>query len=129
MVDKGSLSVRSYTLAQDAHAHRFHQIVIPLSGAMEIAFGGSSYSVAVGHCVIIPGGTVHTFSAPEASRFLVTDLDELPPNATGLEEPCVPIGADLMAFSNYAEVQLTSAADDALRARLFDLFYHLIAQR
>lgn len=98
MKDDGALSIRSYTLAQNTHAHDFHQIVAPLNGAMDIAFGSQTYRIAVGHCVIIPSGTVHRYSAPEKSRFLVADMGSLPCNTAGLDELCVAISADLLAF-------------------------------
>ena len=127
-MSKGTnLSIRSYTLTKDAHAHDFDQIVIPLSGAMEIAFAKASHVVEVGHCVIIPAGTVHRFGADEKSRFLVVDMQGLPDNATALSEACVQIGPDLQAFCTYAEAQLTSSADQRTQKLLGDLFAHLFA--
>lgn len=127
--DDGSLSVRSYTLAQDTHAHNFHQIVVPLSGAMEAAFGAQIYSVAVGHCVVIPSDKVHRYSAPEKSQFLVADMGSLPQNAAELDELCVAISTDLLAFCSYAAVQLTNASDKDTGQLLYSLFWRLIEQQ
>jgi len=127
--DGGSLSIRSYTLAQNTHAHNFHQIVVPLNGAMNIAFGSRARSVAVGHCVIIPSGTIHRYSAPDKSRFLVADMGSLPKNAVGLDEHCVAISADLVAFCTYADVQLTNAANEETGQLLYSLFWRLIEQQ
>ncbi len=125
----GVLSIRSYTLAQNTHAHAFPQIVVPLSGAMEIAFDTQAYSVSVGHCVIITPGTVHRYSASESSRFLVADMGSLPDNAAQLEHPCVSINADLMAFCSYADQHLTHSADQATGLLLYQLFWRLIEQQ
>ena len=125
----GSVSIRSYTLSQNTHAHKFHQIVVPLSGAMDISFGDRRYSVAVGHCIIIPAGTEHRYSAPDKSRFLVADMGSLPQSARELDEPCVAISTDLMAFCSYADVQLTNAADRGMNLLLYNLFWQLIAQQ
>ena len=125
----GLVSIRSYTLSQNTHSHAFHQIVVPLSGAMDISFGTQRYSVAVGHCIVIPSGTEHRYSAPDKSRFLVADLSSLPENAQELDEPCVAISADLMAFCSYAEVQLTNAADRDINGLLYTLFWRLIEQQ
>ncbi len=125
----GTLSIRSYTLVKDVHAHGFDQIVIPLSGAMGITFDQAAYQVEVGHCVIIPAGTMHQFSAPEKSRFLVADMPHMPVNAANLAEPCVQIGSDLQAFAHYADSQLTHSADEDTRALLFNLFAHLLSQQ
>ena len=129
MKDDGSLSVRSYTLVQDTHAHNFHQIVVPLNGGMDIAFGAQTYSVAVGHCVVIPFATVHRYSAPEKSRFLVADMGSLPQNAAELDESCVAISTDLLAFCTYAAVQLTNVSDKETGQLLYSLFWRLIEQQ
>ncbi len=125
----GSLSVRSYSLTQDTHAHGFHQIVVPLSGAMEIAIDPDVYTVAVGHCVVIPSGTAHRYSAPEKSTFLVADMGSLPENIGSLEEPCVAIDSDLLTFCNYADVHLTNAASDETARLLYSLFWRLLEQQ
>lgn len=127
--DDGHLSVRSYSLRQNTHSHGFHQIVIPLNGAMDIACEGFRHSVGVGHCIVIRSGTVHSYGAPDRSRFLVADMAELPANAAGLEEPCVAIGDDLLAFCGYAETQLASSDDRAAGALLFSLFWRLLERQ
>ena len=125
----GSLTIRSYTLNQNTHSHSYHQIVIPLNGAMDIAFSSKLYCVAVGHCIIIPSDTVHRYSAPDKSRFLVADMGSLPENAVGLDEPCVTISSDLLAFCNYADLQLTNLADQETGQLLYRLFWRLIEQQ
>lgn len=129
MKEDGHLSIRSYTLVQNTHSHKFHQIVIPLNGAMDIAFPEQRYSVGVGHCVIILSGTVHSYSAPERSNFLVADMADLPPNAADLKEACVAISSDLLAFCSYAETQLQKSGDRATGLLLFSLFWHLFEQQ
>ena len=125
----GSLSVRSYSLKQDTHAHDFNQIVIPLAGAMEVAIDPRVYTVAVGHCIVIPTGTIHRYSAPQKSKFLVADMGNLPENIGNLEVPCVAISADLMAFCNYSDVHLTHAADEETTRLLYALFWCLLGQQ
>lgn len=127
--NEGSLTIRSYTLVQNTHSHRFHQIVVPLNGAMDIAFDSQPYSVAVGHCIVIPLDTVHRYSAPDKSRFLVADMGSLPTNALGLEEPCVSISGDLLAFCNYADLQLTNLANAEIGQTLYRLFWQLVDQQ
>ncbi len=127
--DDGHLSIRSYPLKQNTHSHAFHQIVIPLNGAMGIAFEGQSHTVSVGHCIVVRSGTVHSYSAPEQSRFLVADMAHLPANATELEEACVAIGDDLLAFCTYAETQLRISGDRAAGVLLSSLFWRLLEQQ
>ena len=127
--EDGHLSIRSYTLRQNTHSHRFHQIVIPLNGAMDITFPKQRYSVGVGHCVVIPARTVHSYSAPEQSSFLVVDMKCLPPNAEGLEKACVTISNSLLAFCNYAGTQLHGSDDRAANVLLYSLFWRLFEQQ
>ena len=125
----GTLSIRSYTLKQHTHAHGYNQIVVPLRGSMAISIEGIPYSVGVGHCVITRTGARHSYSAPEESRFLVADMPTLPENALGVREACVAIGADLLAFCTYAEVQLVTATDPGMAASIYDLFWRLVARQ
>lgn len=127
--EDGCLSIRSYTLAQKTHAHDYHQIVVPLSGAMDILFGAQPYRVSVGHCVIIPSATVHSYSAPEKSRFLVADIGSLPENAAKVDQPSAAIGADLLAFCAYADGQLTHSTDEETGHLLYRLFWRLLEQQ
>lgn len=96
---------------------------------MDISFGAQRYSVAVGHCIIIPSETEHRYSAPDKSHFLVADMGSLPQSAHGLDEPCVAISADLVAFCSYAEVQLTNVADRDTNLLLYNLFWRLLSQQ
>ena len=127
--DNGHLSIRSYTLEQNTHSHAFHQIVIPLNGAMDIVFEGQRHTVGVGHCIVIRSGTVHSYSAPEQSRFLVADTAHLPASTAELQEACVAIGDDLLAFCTYAETQLRNSGDRATGVLLFSLFWLLLEQQ
>lgn len=127
--EDGSLSIRSYTLTQKTHSHQYHQIVVPLSGAMCIMFGTQLNSVSVGHCVIIPSATVHSYSAPEKSRFLIADMGSLPKNAEKVEQPSATIGADLLAFCSYADAQLTRSTDHETGLLLYRLFWRLLEQQ
>ncbi|MEM7427520.1 MAG: AraC family transcriptional regulator [Pseudomonadota bacterium] len=125
----GILSVRTYTLSQDTHAHEHHQVVVPLNGAMEIGFGDDDLKVPVGSCVVIRAGQIHRYAAPEKSRFLVADMETLPANAEQLEDPCVTIAEDLLAFCVYADVQLRNSADPDTGRLLYQLFFRLLEQQ
>ncbi len=128
-----SLSIRSYTLARTTHAHEHDQIVVPIAGTMTMSFEAPCRSgphrITPGHCIVIPAGTVHSYVASAKSRFLVADMACLPENAAALPEPCVAISADLRAFCGYAEVQLTTAADEDVSGRLCGLFRALLARQ
>ena len=126
---EGSLSIRTYTLTQNTHAHAHHQIVLPLRGSMTISVEDRPYTVGVGHCLITQAWVEHSYAAPEQSCFLIADMDTLPGNAMGVPEPCVAIEADLLAFATYAEVQLLAGATSEMSGLLYQLFFQLIAQQ
>lgn len=96
---------------------------------MVITIEARSCSVGVGHSVIIPSGVAHCCSASQHSGFLVADIPGLPSNALEDPEPCVAIGADLLAFCTYAEVQLTTAFDADMVESIYDLFWRLVARQ
>lgn len=125
----GALSIRSYSLTGNTHSHDFHQVVVPLSGSMQITLKGKAYSVAPGHCFIVPAQSVHDYAATEPARFLVADMACLPKNAASVPEPCVSIEADLRAFCAYADVQLNLSSDDRIAGLLFHLFWQLFARQ
>lgn len=56
-----------------AHQHDCHQLVLPLSGELEIEIDGRQGNVARGTAASIPAGAMHAFSARGANSFLVLD--------------------------------------------------------
>lgn len=127
------LSIRSYTLTLRAHAHDYCQLVLPLHGALEISL--ETYRaqtltdrVALGRCVIIPAGAVHSFSAAEQSRFLVANLNQLPNSMLNLPTPFVSISSPLLAFCQFVEYQLQHQHNPQLNADIGTLFLSLLEQ-
>ncbi|NRB81644.1 MAG: AraC family transcriptional regulator, partial [Saccharospirillaceae bacterium] len=48
-----NLSIRAYTSQIRSHYHEFHQLVLPLHGAINIKVGDYTGKVSIGDCVII----------------------------------------------------------------------------
>ena len=129
MTRTGTLSIRSYTLRQNTHAHDYSQVVVPLRGSMAISVGQTPYSVGVGYCLVTRPGDEHSYAAREQSRFLVADMLDLPENLADTPLHFFAIGPDLLAFCAYVEVQLTTAMDADLTRLLYDLFVRLLSQQ
>lgn len=71
---EASLSLRSYGRTVEAHSHDHHQLVIPLSGVLEMEVAGQGGRIA-GECVAwIGSGEPHAFAAAGANRFVVADV-------------------------------------------------------
>jgi AraC-like DNA-binding protein len=72
------LSLKSYGVEIERHAHDFHQIVLPRRGslAMEIAGCEGAVQIAAGTSVaaLIPAGESHSFQAGIGDQFVVLDL-------------------------------------------------------
>lgn len=66
----------SYGAQTLAHSHTFHQLVLPLSGALEIEIDGVAGRLARGTVASIAAGQTHAFSALGPNRFLVLDVAE-----------------------------------------------------
>ncbi|HET8726629.1 MAG TPA: AraC family transcriptional regulator [Alphaproteobacteria bacterium] len=78
------LWLRSYDGADSRHTHGFHQVVLPVAGAMEIEVGDVGGRVADGTGVVIPIGTAHRFRAGGENRFVIADFPCDLHTATGL---------------------------------------------
>ncbi len=69
-----AVHVRSYSLEREAHAHPFHQLVLPLAGRLELEVQGRAGRVADLSCVLVPAGERHAFSGSGENRFVVLDV-------------------------------------------------------
>lgn len=69
-----ALALRSYSGQVEFHEHDFHQIVLPLSGSMEIEVDGRGGRVDASQGVVIAAGARHTFLANTRNIFLVLDV-------------------------------------------------------
>ncbi len=73
-----TVSTRSYDGVERRHAHAFHQIVLPVAGALEMTVEAAQGRVGDGQGVIVATGAPHSFAARGDNRFVVLDL---PPHA------------------------------------------------
>lgn len=70
---QGSLSLRHYGASHGSHAHDHFQVLLGLSGVLELEVRGRGRRIAAGQgCVITPGDR-HDFESREGSRCLVLD--------------------------------------------------------
>ena len=98
-------SIRSYSLDARVHAHRYHQLVLPLQGVIDIQTGGHQGRIGTGHCVVILAGHEHHFRADEQARFLVANNSILPSSMLSLPTSFVSVSPPLQAFCRFVEIQ------------------------
>lgn len=122
-------SIRTYTKNFRSHYHEYHQLVLPLHGVIDIRVGKFSGLVGVGDCVIIRAGELHGFSAHEAARFIVVDMEKLPDNIQQASEEKITIDSALLSFTQFLEQQLNSQLNQTVEQCAFALFYQLLGQQ
>ena len=69
----GSLSVRRYGASPGSHSHEHFQVLLGLSGALELEVEGRALRVAPGDGCVIPPGDRHDFESARGSLCLVLD--------------------------------------------------------
>ena len=69
-----TLSIRSYGARESAHTHEFHQVVLPVLGAMELRVGDTAGVINARSGVLMVGGAPHAFRALGENRFVVFDV-------------------------------------------------------
>ncbi|EMA2445213.1 helix-turn-helix domain-containing protein [Vibrio fluvialis] len=126
---RNRLSIRSYTAHSTGHMHHYHQLVLPLSGYIDIVVDDVVLKSGLGDCVVIRAGSRHDFSAPEAFRFLVADLNELPANLTQSEVVSFLLDPSALAYIQFVDKQLSAQVDKHIEAMTLELFLALLARQ
>lgn len=125
------LSIRSYSTRSTSHVHDYHQLVIPLSGYIDIELGGgqSRLSAGLGDCVVIRSAMRHDFKASSAFRFLVADLRQLPPNLAESDITHFLLDTPALAFGQFIDAQLSTEVAPVVETQMLELFLSLIARQ
>lgn len=93
-----TLALRRYGPSAGSHSHTHFQVLVGLSGALELELDGRGLRVAPGQGCVIAPGTRHDFEARGGSLCLVLDTDD-PRWATGVTHGPVP--APVRALADY----------------------------
>lgn len=110
-----SLSIRSYRGRERAHAHDFHQIVLPVVGTMEVRVGDALGAIAASSGALIVSGTPHQGNVLGENRFVVFEV----PRASFLPEsivaraaavPFFPIDEPLDHLARYVSSEISGGA-------------------
>lgn len=126
---KNALSLRSYTRHMRDHVHDYYQIVLPLNGHINIEVADHAGAVSVGEGILIKPKQRHHFSAPEAARFIVADLQHVPDNMSVIKHSKFAIDPPLLAFIQFVDKQLKSALHAELESQLLGVFFQLLKQQ
>ena len=69
-----ALSLRRYGAVSACDVHTFHQIVLGVDGAMEMAVDGVGHRIDAHHAWLIPAGARHEYAGVGENRQLVLDV-------------------------------------------------------
>lgn len=67
-------SIRSYGADRGPDSHSFDQLVLPLSGALQLDIAGQGGRLAVGRAAFVLAGTSHSTMSDTANRSIILDL-------------------------------------------------------
>lgn len=71
-----TLKLRSYDDEATKHHHDYHQLVLPVAGALSLTIDNTGGEVCDQQAAVIPAGKDHGFAALAHNRFLVADVPE-----------------------------------------------------
>ena len=117
--------VRRYGADTERHVHDHHQLVLPLSGVLEMDVGGTQDAVAGRQAAAIPAGRPHGFAGSRDNAFLIVDI----PAGTGdaghepfwtavAERPFVGFDPALQGFCDFIAGQVPRLGFQGLRAEV-----------
>ena len=110
MQSSNLLSLRSYTNEADTHHHSFHQLVLPLSGELDMRVGKHRGGVSQQQGAIIAAGEEHWFAAKNSNNFLVADIPvSLAPMLNSIPA-FVTMNDALKQYIHFLQLQLRSSS-------------------
>ncbi|MFC6672809.1 AraC family transcriptional regulator [Marinobacterium aestuariivivens] len=124
------LDLRSYDRETRRHHHDYHQLVLPVEGALEMSIGGREGIVGPGQGAVIAAGDDHAFAADEANRFIVADIPAaLAPELERLPS-FIPLDSSLGQYIGFlqAELERSGIATHGRRQMLL-LLVQLLTER
>lgn len=72
-----TLDLRSYSADTNSHQHDYHQLVLPVSGQLDMTVGHRSGLVSSQQAAVVAAGEDHGFSGSADNCFVVADIPDL----------------------------------------------------
>ncbi|NVK44547.1 MAG: helix-turn-helix transcriptional regulator [Oceanospirillaceae bacterium] len=125
-----TLDLRSYDRETRRHHHDYHQLVLPLSGELDMSIAGHEGRVGQASAAIIAAGEDHAFAADSENRFIVADIP--PALAPELERlpAFIPLDTALSQYVAFLHSELERAASATHgRRQMLLLLIQLLTER
>jgi len=68
------IAIRSYDVEREPDRHAFAQLVLPVTGEVQLAVGGQGRCLDPLHCALVPVGAWHSQSSAASNRSLILDI-------------------------------------------------------
>ena len=102
--------IRKYVSAQSSHTHDdHHQIIIPVTGNLELDVEGTQGLVGMRTIGVITQGETHAFRAPDDNSFLVLDIEDQRAENNlkqvwdrAVDAPFISMSEALLSLTDYA---------------------------
>jgi AraC-like DNA-binding protein len=128
--DRMSLSIRSYDGLDRVHSHGFHQIVLPVIGAMEARVGDAVGAIRESSGALIVSGTRHEGYVDGENRFVVFEIPRgrLLPESVVAQAAAAPFFEIDRPLDHLARYVAGHASAGPLGDRLVHHVSHLFAE-
>ncbi|EGR2184818.1 helix-turn-helix domain-containing protein [Vibrio parahaemolyticus] len=123
------ITMRTYNKYSKGHSHKYHQIVLPTKGYIDLILDGEICTIAYGDCIIIRSGCYHEFKAREDFRFLVIDIYELPDFLSHIQSTVIRLDESANTFVRYIEKQLEVDSIEELEESILSLLFAILAKQ
>lgn len=117
------LNIRSYREDQGPDSHAFDQLVLPLSGALELEISGRGGRLAPGRAAFVSAGAPHSTMSDTANRSIILDV-HLAASSPAIAErlgarPFVNLSPAAMKLIDYMGLMLNEARASATTVSLW----------
>lgn len=125
-----TLDLRSYDRETRRHHHDYHQLVLPVAGALDMSIAGREGQVGQAQAAIIAAGEDHAFAADTENRFIVADIPAaLAPELERLPA-FIPLDTSLCQYVAFLQSELERApAASHGRRQMLLLLIQLLTER
>ncbi|UTW13409.1 AraC family transcriptional regulator [Marinobacterium rhizophilum] len=123
------LDLRSYDRETRRHAHDYHQLVLPVSGALQMQIGSREGLVDGRQAAVIGAGEDHAFAGAVDNRFIVADIPvALAPLLQRLPA-FVTLDDSLGRYIRFLQTELEQGGSAVMRRQMLLLLIELLNER
>lgn len=103
------IDVRCYGEQNDSHSHDYHQLVLPVSGVLDLEIEGRGGQVNKNQAAVICSQNSHAFAAFEDNQFIVADVPLQWANMLDRLPAFLPLSPALTSYIHFIATRLQSA--------------------